>query len=672
MNKRFHAVPWIVGITAGLMLALCSFPTARVIIKLQVEAAILRLNNIFFVHNLSEVAKQNPNDMDIQIGSLLATPDYNLAASQEGINKNDILNEVSQLVSRYPEQPAVYAVAIRLLSKIPLMTDRDNDQTLPPDLNKEYSQTPIDKSYLLKFDSLCKKGALLDPNNAYFPFMRSISLFALKRDSDALNEIKIAGDKNTYNDYTSYEMTCINRFTDAAWGAKVPFLREFGLMGLIFPDYSQMRASARVAIHTAILLERKGDLNAGYAIRRDVRRFGSLMTTNSTMIIGNLVGGAIAKLAMNYFPGAPSKAQPYFNDTNRQYYLKPYMHYLETIHHSSEAMACEKQVAALNTVFGIVHAEMQNDITTPLRKTITHWLAGMVLLLCAFWIVVFWIASFLIYRIPQFNISSSNKDLLKGISILIPVSLMFYDLFCFKFIRMSGMMPIIESTILVVTCIILIAWIQKSVLNKWSNLDKYLFDIWTVVFIIYFIYRIYIPGTVLSSNNAFLVAMLIIVFLILEIMNNKGYKITNTLNRSSIIVYYSAISILLFTGMYFISKWQAGGIISNLNFLNQFIIDPFTDARKIFVIAVIIPEIVAATFVISSIRSKAHLFKGISKGIRAVSPYLACLALIIWGASVLMTIRTDRGLYERQKIFETGESQYYARLSHIPWPSVGK
>ncbi len=672
MNKRFHAVPWMVGISAGLILALCSFPVARIIMKLQVKAAILRMNNIFFLHHKSEVAKQNPDDMEIQIGYQLASPDYNLGSTHKEANKYQILNEVSQVVSQYSNQPAVYAAAVRLMSEFPLMADRDSDQTLPPDMNKKYAQTPIDKPYALAFDSYCQKGEILDPNNAYFPYMRSIALFALKRDSDALKQIQIAGKANVYNDYTTYEMKCINSFTDAAWGAEEPLLREFGLMGLAFPDFSQMRAAARVAIHKAILLERKGDFNAGFLIRRDVRRYGSLMTTNSTMIIGNLVGGAISKLAMNYFPGAPSKAHPYFNDANKQYYLKPYMHYLETIHHPGEALACEKQVAALNTMFGLVHAEMQNDITVPFRKTVTHWLVGMILLLCALWIIIFWIASFLIYKIPQFNISPTKKELLKGLSILIPLSLIFYDLSCFTSIRISGITPFIECSILIAMYLMLIAWIQKRTLNAWSNLDKFLFDIWSVVFILYVLFRICIPGAVLSGSNAFLVVMLIIVFLILEIINNNGYKITNTANRISIMIYYISISLLFYSVMYFISKWQASGVISNLKFLNQFITDPYTNVWNIFVIAVIIPEIVVAAAIIWSIRSKSSFFHGISKGLRAVSPYLACLALLLWCASILMTIRTDRGLSERQNIIMHGEAQYFARLVHITWPSIGK
>jgi hypothetical protein len=352
MNKRFHAVPWIVGITAGLLLALMIVPATRLIMKLEFRAAILRDGSIFNMDNMEQVAARYPDDIDIQIG-LYSFPQRRMAQYDATERTNFILQKISQFVAKFPDQPVIYAVALKQLSMLGVNTGRDSDQTLPPGNTTAIDIRQQDLLLLKKYDAYCAAGEKLDTQNAYFPFMRSVSLFAMKRDSEALQEIESASQKPVYNDYSSLQFQSIMKLADKIAGGKNALVRAMAYAGILCPEYSAMRASARIALHEAILMEKHGNLQGGFVIRQALRRYGSLMTADSTFDIGNLVGGAISKMAMNYLPGAPPNANSYGDMVNHSF-LNHYITYLNQIHHPEEAAACIQQVKLMDTIHNVV------------------------------------------------------------------------------------------------------------------------------------------------------------------------------------------------------------------------------------------------------------------------------------------------------------------------------
>src|SRR5205823_4056767 len=128
-------------------------------------------------------------------------------------------------------------------------------------------QPPSTRSALEAFDRDAAAGERLDPDNAFFPFMRSVGLFAEHRDDEALAAIQRAGAKPRFRDYATDQVEGEWELMRASSGNRSAMQRAAMAAALLFPHYAQLRAAARVATYRAIESERQGRPNEGIAVR---------------------------------------------------------------------------------------------------------------------------------------------------------------------------------------------------------------------------------------------------------------------------------------------------------------------------------------------------------------------------------------------------------------------
>ncbi len=664
MKKRFHAVPWMVGITAGLMLALLIPPVTRIIMCAQFQIAILHNGDIFKIGSkLPQIASSYPNDIEVQVGALCLPQTWN---NRYGIkeNENATIRKISRIVARFPNEPVVYAVALKQLILSGMYLHRDKDQTIPPDNNTVSVKSHVDMRLTKLFDSYCMAGERLDPQNAFFYYMRSISLFIRHRDSDALRQIEIASQKPEYNDYFSLEDQYLVHTVDKITGGENVLVRFYTYAGVIFPEYADCSASARIAIHKACLLEQKGNFQAGFVIRRAVRKYGTLMSEDSKVDIGNLVGIAITGIAMDGFPGYPANTNPY-NPTIFDTRVKAYSDYLKNIHHPNEAADYLQQFKLSNTIRTVMRKN--NNIFDMIIKDCYVWLTGMIVLMNAYWIFLTSIASLILNKLTRVKYTKSIPDSLKLFSVIIPFLLIFFEYSVLYSMRQNSLMIILTSLLML---FIFLTWFKKDTLKDWKFFDVPHLFLWFLT-ILLGVFIILWPNILVNQKNTFLLELLIITSLLIMLLNNISEYFggwTRRLSVSILIILLTALTLSLFE---LASSWQ---IIGLTNSFYDFVAN---NNQKIYLylnsLPVIIPQIVVIASVIVSFLHHEPYFQGFVRHMRNIAVPLVCLILIGWSGVILFTVKNEAKINTLQNmILSTGEIQTLARISHISLPRVGR
>lgn len=166
--------------------------------------------------------------------------------------------------------------------------------------------SPPDAAALAAFDADAAAGEKLDPDNAYFPFMRAVGLFAAHRDAEGRAAVLRAGTKTAWREYYQDEVEGRWRITEAVTGGREGISRMAVAAALLFPHYQQLRAAARLTAALAVQDELGGRPQEGLALRLALARCGDLMRARSTTLIGGLVGIAISGVARSRPGGAPA------------------------------------------------------------------------------------------------------------------------------------------------------------------------------------------------------------------------------------------------------------------------------------------------------------------------------------------------------------------------------
>ena len=401
MEKYKRVRGWLLGATLGVFLALFLWPVTHWLVRSQITSAFLpnRFNvEMEFFGNtssgkpgneVSEVAKRHPDDIAMQF----------VEATQTRAKEQDRLPAMARvmtLTQRFPDNSELSANALRIANRGPVMVHRDENSLLEgviPQHPEGEKFAPNREEYLAWFDKVAEEGERLEPDNAYFPFMHSISLFATHRDDEALEAIQCASEKPVWKEYYGAEAEANWRIQEEVYGHASAILRTLSAAGILFPHYSQLRGACCVAIYQAVEAERAGDTKQGIAIRRAVMRCGSLMRSQSTSIIGGLVGRALVNLAMERPNGTDfvKKEILHGEDTEKASTatLTAYKNYLHSAGQEAEIPWLEAEVEAGNSFKALTQAGMKySPFEAPLRELFLGWFGGMVLLISAFWTLV--------------------------------------------------------------------------------------------------------------------------------------------------------------------------------------------------------------------------------------------------------------------------------------------
>ena len=378
----------LLGIAAGILLALVLAPQTRWLVRLQTLMLLHQYRPLGCAsyspspagdtRAYDAVAARHPDDFAIQ---------YARATFAQG--QPPLIN-LRALTRRFPNSPTLYANILREECRRLSSNRSDSSKLLEVPMRGNASQAPASSPQeIADYDREAAAGERLDPNNAYFPFMRSVGLFAAHRDAEALAAVERASTKPIWNEYLTENVEAQWRLHAEAFSdpGAIPQAAIWGTV--LLPGYSRLRQTARITVYQAVLKEQAGHLEEGFALRESLRRCGDLMRVQSTTLIGSLVGAAISTIARTRPGGVPapkySSNQP--PEQRAQQRLDAYCAYVTKIGHPEAARRARAEEAASREVQALADPNLPALIKPILHLTF-WWMAGLALLLNAVWLLV--------------------------------------------------------------------------------------------------------------------------------------------------------------------------------------------------------------------------------------------------------------------------------------------
>ena len=246
------------------------------------------------------ISKKMPNDLEIQVAVALIP--YLGPGSKAYTTAADRLH---RLLPMFPNSPDLLATTARYMTTNSFSIKREevdavNGMTTST-LNRPKPESPSDvilhklsAEHLLEVANL---GTKIDPDNAVFHMYAAAALISLRRDEESFRELGLAARAKRWDEYFITEINGRERLYEIAFGDRQAFLRYSNLAVILFPQFAQYRATARVMAYLAGQKEKQGDKAGGIKIRKDLLSVGSMMRAESKVMIGNLVGNAISAIA---------------------------------------------------------------------------------------------------------------------------------------------------------------------------------------------------------------------------------------------------------------------------------------------------------------------------------------------------------------------------------------
>lgn len=399
---------WLLPIAAFcVFVALLAAPATRWIVKMQVSSEfmppgvsvrLLRESGIantpftqdtdWEAARMAQAAARRPDRFDYQLASagMRRSTDDDLGAAAVARHQN--------LVSRFPNEPALYAAILRYQVMHQVRIHRQDENLLAAHPEKiAFAPEPLDGAAVASFDASAEAGESRDPDNAFFPMMLAIGQFAVNRDAEAMASIHRAAEKPRYDDYAGAEFAGLDALQADALGRRMVIDRVARSAAMSHPEFGQMRSMARLAIGLAMVSEQQGNMEAGFTARMDVMRLGDLIRAQSRTIIGSLVAIAIMELPTERPGGEPPAANTLHEDseTRRRAHVDRFCTYLQRIGHGDAVNAVRARLGLLDPIGGIVSRAEPRSATgmDALYRLITWWAVGILLAANVIWMLVF-------------------------------------------------------------------------------------------------------------------------------------------------------------------------------------------------------------------------------------------------------------------------------------------
>jgi len=384
----------LVGLALGVLLALIIAPQTRWLVRLQV-LTVLRLyhplpalDSPAYTPSAAEdqrryeaVAARHPNDFAIQYG--VAATAGSSGATLAGLRA---------LTVRFPDRPALYANILRYetLGNVHLVRPEENLLLSPAARGAVPPMRPSTAQNLAAYDREAAAGERLDPSNAYFPLMRAVGLFAAFRDADGLAAFRRASEKPDWRDYCADDVEARWRLHEEAFGDPGALGRFALTSSLLLPQFSQIRALARLLLVKAVQKEQAGHREEGLKLRESLRRCGDLMRVHSTFVIGALVADAICALATTHTDGMtpPPHTPGLTPEQDRQRLLDQYSAYVTRLGHPEAAARAKAEEAAGRQVSALLSSADPMRFLSPVTRLTQWWLAGIAVLSNILWLLL--------------------------------------------------------------------------------------------------------------------------------------------------------------------------------------------------------------------------------------------------------------------------------------------
>lgn len=279
--------------------------------------------------------QNHPGDYQLQLVQALSqttNPSQALTMSApRGVSDSDPrITALRALERRFPNTPSLYANILRFTMMRGSWAVSEGDWALgttPRPKNWAKNLNPPSAAQLAIFDRDAAQGERLDPDNAYFPFMRAVGLWTANRKTDALAAVERAAAKPAWHEYIADEVEGHWRIARINTGGTTALNRAAIAASILFPHYARLRALARAVTYQAVLTEQAGRPQDGLAMRLALMHCGMTMQTESPTQIGSLVGSAIGALAMARPGGAPPIPSGVTGDEHAQQRLDAFCAY---------------------------------------------------------------------------------------------------------------------------------------------------------------------------------------------------------------------------------------------------------------------------------------------------------------------------------------------------------
>ena len=243
--------------------------------------------------------RDHPDDYPVQLAGPPAAPASPYPAETQYAGQ---LRYARGLVPRFPDSPSLRANLLRYATQTVRLSRPDSSGNLlsgkpDPAPDPKRDGPPPTPALLAAFDADAAAGERLDPDNAYFPFMRAVGLFAANRDAEGLAAVTRAGTRTAWREYGEDEVVGRWRVLDGVYERREA-VRSMGVAAaLLFPHYQVLRGAARLVTVKAVQEEQAGHRERGLALRRSVARCGDLMRAKGTSLITNFVGISITMIS---------------------------------------------------------------------------------------------------------------------------------------------------------------------------------------------------------------------------------------------------------------------------------------------------------------------------------------------------------------------------------------
>ncbi|MEO7714673.1 MAG: hypothetical protein ABIY70_00605 [Capsulimonas sp.] len=379
-----------------VFLTLLAAPQTGWIVRTQAAHVFARGGSLWDLET-PPTAKIPDSDYQLQLGALTGNAAQRLAQARA-------------LRQRFPTQASLYANILRydVQSKVHLPHSTASDMLSSRLWSTNDKRPESTKAELDAFDRDAAAGERLDPNNAYFPAMRSIGLFASGRSAEAIAALHRAAQKTTCQDYMLDEGQGELRRREMERGRQNAIAQLSATGSRYSRHYSELHAPAHLAAKFAMQAEIAGRTNEGSQIRRDLMRLGGVMRTQSRNEDGAKIGVEIARAALLRPGGAPLNSNtdggPPEDDLNA------YCRFLTKIGHARDIPAVRSEFANGGEAQSIVYHVQGFDTwaLSPEWDGLTEqWIVNWTLLVNAVWLIVLGLAAMAITRVMRSEVSST-------------------------------------------------------------------------------------------------------------------------------------------------------------------------------------------------------------------------------------------------------------------------
>ena len=375
--SRHHRLVRIVLVTFGILLLL---PATRSLLQTQLQMETLTYATETNLPAEHAVAASLPDDYPVQLAAAIPLlPPEGMGADPDMALTLACTRHIAALSQRFPNNPSLYANLLRYMTVQEVHMHRELagvgpgflvDQTISPALAES----------LKRFDAAAQRGAQLDPENAYFPMMRSVGLFTANRDSEALEALKAAARCSRWTEYYQDEVEGRNHLQRITYGEQGAVQHLSNASYVRLPHYAQLKNAVRGAAHLAAAAELAGLTGEALSVRHATMRCGGLMRAQGTAYSTCLTGIAITNMA-TYHPGgvsypgdyAPGRARNESSEQRAEQHRKRYFASLTLQGNTQEMMWAKKELAAGAKAKSLETECLPNLLLERHALSLNHW-----------------------------------------------------------------------------------------------------------------------------------------------------------------------------------------------------------------------------------------------------------------------------------------------------------